>query len=340
MGAQQLCIISHNSRGFGVQKQELCKFIVNSTGNKLVILCNQENFLLRANGYIIDQTLPDFQIFFKPAVKDYVGGRAKNGMFVAIPNALKDSVRDVSPNHWRLQAVTVSCENSTFLIISSYFPNDPKTEFFNEGPLQEVLTCIKSLIEKVNFDHFCLTGDINTNWLRQNSGHVRCVKNFISELNLVKAWDIFPIDFTHCYECDDVTHISIIDHFFWDQGLTKYVEDCGVLHLPENSSDHEPIYCVLSIPKTDLVNEVPCISHPKPNWKRANFTDKTNFKQMSDNLLSNIQVPDCIIQCTNVHCKDNDHCNKIDDYLFNILDSLESSAKQCLQMSGVKCNMR
>ena len=44
----------------------------------------QENFLLKVNGYIIKQALPDHHILFKPAEKDYLEGRPKNGMFIAI----------------------------------------------------------------------------------------------------------------------------------------------------------------------------------------------------------------------------------------------------------------
>ena len=163
-------------------------------------------------------------------------------MFVAVPDCLKDSVRDVSPSHWRLQAVTVTCNNCTILIVSSYFPNDPKTVQIDQGPLQEVFQSIQETIDKNDFDYFCLAGDINTNWLRINSGHVKAVDQFINELDLVKSWELFNVDFTHSHVIDDVTHVSIIDYFLWNQGLTPFIEECGVLHLVENNSDHEPAY--------------------------------------------------------------------------------------------------
>ena len=38
-------------------------------GNKIPVLCNQENFLLRSNCYKIQQCLPDIHVIFKPAIK-------------------------------------------------------------------------------------------------------------------------------------------------------------------------------------------------------------------------------------------------------------------------------
>ena len=70
------------------------------------IPCNQENFLLQGNGYKIKQCLPNARIIFKKATKDNMGGgRPKNGMFIAVPDEIKELVTDISPNHWRIQAV-------------------------------------------------------------------------------------------------------------------------------------------------------------------------------------------------------------------------------------------
>ena len=78
-----------------------------SSGCNLTVLCNQENFLLKANGYIIKQALPDFHILFKPGLKECLDGRPQNGMFIAMPNTIKENVTDISPDHWRVQAALI-----------------------------------------------------------------------------------------------------------------------------------------------------------------------------------------------------------------------------------------
>ena len=79
------CIYSYNSRGFTADKQEVYKELLQDDKMVISILCNQENVLLKANGYMIEQALHGYHIVFKPAEKEFLDGRPKNGMFIAIP---------------------------------------------------------------------------------------------------------------------------------------------------------------------------------------------------------------------------------------------------------------
>ena len=99
-----ICIFSYNSRGFTEDKQDICKSLMTDTDKYYPILCNQENFILKANNYKISQCLPHARIFFKKAIKDSLNGRPKNGMFIAVPFEIKDYVEDVSPTHPKVQS--------------------------------------------------------------------------------------------------------------------------------------------------------------------------------------------------------------------------------------------
>jgi hypothetical protein len=73
------------------------------SGNRIPVLCNQENFLLRENNFKVRQALPNCHIVFKGARKNQLNtGRPANGMFIAIPDKFNGCVRDVSPENWRL----------------------------------------------------------------------------------------------------------------------------------------------------------------------------------------------------------------------------------------------
>ena len=92
-------------------KQDFSQFISSSqvVGSALPILCVQENFVLRNNAYKIKNSIPNFHFIIKPAVKvDTDNGRPKNGMFIGLPNTLKDSIVDASPDFWRVQAAVIS----------------------------------------------------------------------------------------------------------------------------------------------------------------------------------------------------------------------------------------
>ena len=120
-----LCIYSYNSRGFDCTKQDILKTLISLSGDNLPIICNQENFLLKANGYMAKKCLPDHQIFFKPATKKDLNGRPKNGMFIAIPSCLKESAEEISSPSPRVQSVLIDYHCNKTLLTNTYFPQDP-----------------------------------------------------------------------------------------------------------------------------------------------------------------------------------------------------------------------
>ena len=92
---RDICIFSFNSRGFDTCKQDFVRQLANLSGDTLPIICNQENFLLKSNSYIINQSLPDHHIFFKHAIKVGLEGRPKCGFR---PGARKKSKGGVRQN--------------------------------------------------------------------------------------------------------------------------------------------------------------------------------------------------------------------------------------------------
>ena len=88
-----ICVYSYNSRGFAKEKQDLYKLLMCTSGSSYPVLCNQENFVLRGNGYQIKKCLPGAHVVIKEAVKTtHDDGRPKNGIFIAVPVELKESV--------------------------------------------------------------------------------------------------------------------------------------------------------------------------------------------------------------------------------------------------------
>ena len=105
------CLISYNSRGFCKLKQDFCRYIISNevVGSSLPIICNQENFLLKSNSYKINNSLPGFHVISKQAeISSFERGRPRGGLFIALPNILRSCVVDVSPSHWRVQAILIN----------------------------------------------------------------------------------------------------------------------------------------------------------------------------------------------------------------------------------------
>ena len=150
--SKYICFYSFNSRGFHKDKQDICKLLALKNHSNLPILCNQENFPLQNNGYKVRWCLTDSHIFFKRVVMESTYGRPKNGIFIAVPKEIKENVKDISPNHWRTQAVIVHTLECDILVINSYFPTDPKTQNIDVADLLSILNTNK-------FDHVVWAGD-------------------------------------------------------------------------------------------------------------------------------------------------------------------------------------
>ena len=331
-----ICIFSYNSRGFTDDKQDVCKLLFADIENYYPILCNQENFLLKGNNYKVKQSLPNARVIFKEAMKDSFEGSPKNGMFMAIPLEIKELVRDVSPPHWRVQAIVLSSPANKVLIINSYFPTDPKVGDFDTTDLFSTLAAIEGVLTENEYNHVIWCGDINADFLR-DTVFTTAINGFLEEGSLVKSWDHYKIDFTHSCEREKRTYTSTIDHFFWSDGISNHVVDADVIHLPCNTSDHCPIYCKIDIrnmspKKTNTLTK----QRSFPNWKRATDEQKANFRNMLENKLEKVNTPIGLCHCSDVHCKDIEHINDCDGFLVSVLESMRTSAASCLPLPSNK----
>ena len=97
--------------------------------------------------------------------------------------------------------------------------------------------------------------------------------------------------------------MSTLNHFYFSERIIDMVSDAGALHHPDNTSDHEPIYCVLkSITLTKAVSQ-PSSIKLRPSWRLASKEDKDNYKYMLDTELGTVMIPTQMSECHDPHCK-------------------------------------
>ena len=147
--------------------------------------------------------------------------------------------------------------------------------------LHETLSAVADKIEKYRSHKVIFFGDINCNFSRP-SLNVSTVKRFVSSKSLLRSWSSFTVDFTYCCHSEDKTKTSVIDHSFWDEDTDSRISSSGVIHLPENISDHEPVYCIIKT--SSNVEEVKEEIYEKkkdsnPSLKDLHLSRKTNSKK-------------------------------------------------------------
>ena len=144
------------------------------------------------------------------------------------------------------------------------------------------------------------------------------------------TWDSFQVDFTHTYEREGKTFTSTIDHFFISEQLSARVTDTGVLHHPDNTSDHEPVFCVInSIILTSSSIQV-TTPKPRPSWRKASKDEKEMYRFLLDRKLEAIVVPTQIAECKDIKCKDPEHIEAVIWFSSELLDAVQRAGKETL----------
>ena len=304
---------------------------MSGTGDCYPILCNQENFLLRANSYKIKQSLKGTHVIIKKAEKNaHDNGRPKNGMFIAVPAEIKEYVTDVSPNHWRVQAVIIRADPCSILLINTYFPTDPKVSDFDSAELITTISIINELLLRNDYNSVVWTGDLNAEFCRSTT-FTQYIASYIENNNFKIGWNKFPVDFTHVCEKDESSYTSTIDHFIWSENMDDSITDSGVLHLPNNFSDHCPIFCKIKVNGLKLLADAVKPNYkPKPSWNTTSPDQKSNFSDKLEQALTHVAIDKSLIECKDVHCKDQNHHKHSDNAMSDILKSVDTMAARYL----------
>ena len=139
-----------------------------------------------------------------------------------------------------------------------------------------------------------------------------------------------PVDFTHTYEREGNTLILTLDHFCISEQLSARVLDAGVIHHPDNNSDHEPVYCVLQSITLSLSSSQPVASKARPSWKNASNEEKEIYKFVLERKLEAIMIPTEISECKNLHCKIEQHIEAVDWFSSEVLEAVQLAGEQTL----------
>ena len=206
---------------------------------------------------------------------------------------------------------------------------------FNRLGIMTLLYCstlgvISNLIQSSECDSVVWTGDINTDYSRVTP-HCTVVREHVEQLTLARAWDSYEVDFTCTYEREGVSFTSTLDQFYLSERILPTVLDAGVIHHPENTSDHEPIYCVLqSITVVQNAAKSSDGRRPRPSWRMANLLEKEQYKLMLEAELGAIVVPTQLLDCKDTHCKQEEHIQAIDWFTTETLEAVQRAGEKTL----------
>ena len=327
-----LSVMSHNTTGWSDDKAEILNIAYDTHNISLGFI--QEHFQLEPNTYKIESKFENYDTFSLPAFKGNANihkGRPSGGLSILYHKSIQNFVEHIIvPNSRRVHGVRVNLPDSKFVFINVYFPNDPRTAFYNDLVLIQTLQDIDFILSDCDNDQkVVIVGDFNTD-LNRDSGFVHQVKQFLNEKDLKTVWTKFPIDFTYCQSVNRngqrqfVT--STIDHFFVQEQFLNNCIDGDVLHFGENMSNHELIYLKINCQFQKSNMEVKSTKNKNiPNWKAAGPDQLESFKADVQGGLEELNIPDTALFCRDLQCQDEEHLDSIDKYTLEILKVLDSS---------------
>ena len=126
-------------------------------------------------------------------------------MFIAVPNTIRGQVTDISPGHWRVQAINISSSSSNTLLINTYFPCDSRQALEAQDEALEVLELVKRLIETSSCNSVVWYGDINTDFSRNIWQLTLMLPR--KDIDMIESC---PMDRADCWKVDVIKEIIIV----------------------------------------------------------------------------------------------------------------------------------
>ena len=108
-----------------------------------------------------------------------------------------------------------------------------------------------------------------------------------------------------------------------------------MIHHPSNLSDHSPVFCQFCVKffseDKASINAKPSLN---PSWCKSSETEKVNYKNVLNQYLPNVQIPEQILHCQNVYCSNQEHISAIDNLVIGTLNAVDSTAWENLCLNG------
>ena len=325
----ELEIISYNIRGFGADKfgtvkdlLKICDFLF------LQEIWAYESIFINT----VKKDFPGYECIVKSPNSEEdrkTKGRLNGGVSILYKSNINCKAEEVKSNSSRVCALRIVIDKVDIILINVYMPCDPGVLDGELAEYNDVLIELKRLIICSSSHHVIISGDLNTDLVRNNA-QTKALLSFVNEekMCLCITHDISNVPYTHIPIRGEY---STIDHALTTLNLCNAVSSYESHFMHNNFSDHVPIYLKLNISVSYSQvkeNVIPA----KTNWRKCTVNDVENYKTFVDNELSKIEYDHNAMVCQNVQCKiHTEHLNYVYD---RIIEICKDSSDQYLPKSG------
>ena len=329
MDSRDLTIISFNCKGLKHRNYEYIKKIFESTD----ILLVQEHWLFDFEDNVFHNVLPNCQFVSKSGMSDdlILTGRPYGGVAIIWKRSCPLKFDQIETTSKRLCAVRVTGANTNFVLLNVYMPcNGNDDEFFNVlCEMNAICNTFVQLDVIIGGDFNC---EVTSRNLRASMFYEFTDSNEFFIPSLERRFNI-PYTFMNA-----INQRSLIDHFLVNSRINDRLSNCYIMEDGDNLSDHCPL--VLKIigklcnGNKQITGRVNASQLPRIRWNDASNSDKENYRNKVNDLLSQIDIPFSAIHCTNSECTI--HGAEFTSFLSDIVEVMEISSYSSIPLSKKK----
>ena len=322
-----LKIASYNCQNFnGMLTQIYCKDLL----NEVDFLLLQEHWLYEQNFHKFKEIDKSINICIegKSTMNPEVirSGRPFGGCAILWNSTIAYKVSSVTTISNRVNCLSVSCKEYTFLLFNVYMPCDSRSEGLNLSIFQDVLAEITILSQNNKADFIIVSGDFNVDFSRDTPQTRELI--YFCECETLIPCDLLPtssIEYT--FECKKSGSRSFLDHILISDLMKGFVSQSYPYYDINNKSDHIAIISEITV-NCEYLASKELVHEPKISWYKASIHDKKQYQEQLNKELSNIYIPIQGLTCQDVHCTK--HNNDLELFANDLMCSCMSAGQKVI----------
>ena len=234
--------------------------------------------------------------------------------------------------HDRVSVLEFNTVDEKILMISAYMPyfnTDGNTEQLIE--YQNTIAFIENVLLANPLHKYILFMDLNCNLFNPTHPYSSLMINFINNYDLVNGFSFCPgFDPAQEFTRFDIKRKSytLIDGILISKSLSHIIENCQIVHPPNNVSDHLPVELTVKLEIRDFLKEESVVSNFIP-WSTLSVDELSSFRNTMSDALADISIPYIALNHNSELCDDCD-CLILLEKLHNDIVSAVARADQCL----------
>ena len=241
--------------------------------------------------------------------------------------------KNISANIKRLEfqsnwavAIEIQQGETSLVILNVYMPYQ---SIQNQEQYYDNLGNINSFIESINTTNFMIIGDWNANLgISGNTLFSPIMEEFCNENNLIiSSKELLPYDtHSHISRRTDTIFKSWLDHVVSSKDCHTAIENIDMLY-DITDEDHIPFVVYVQVKNIPKVSSETNNVLPKVNWCNVKDSELQKYYTLTEETLSNIELPIEALSCNNLNCTNSDHRQHLSTFYNNINNSLTKASK-------------